>query len=104
MPQWDKVLAECRPPGTWAMYSASGQRCPNSIQMNFHPLLQGLGAQGQNTSEFGELDKDKELIKTESQDQAPSSAFLCCRHPGTFVTHIAQVASKQSYPLHKDLP
>lgn len=85
------------------MHAASGQRWPNSIQLNFHPPLQGLGAQGQNTGELGKLDKDKELIKTESQDQAPSSAFLCCRHPGAFVTHIAQVASKQGYPLQEDL-
>lgn len=52
--------------------AAGGQRCPNSIQLNFHPPLQGLGAQGQNTGELGELDKDKELIKTESKTRPPA--------------------------------
>lgn len=89
MPQWDKVLAE-HPPRRGLGYAASGQRCPNSIQLNFHLWKlpwRGLGAQGQNTGKLRELDRDKELIKTESKTRPlalPSCAAdtrgLCDTH------------------------
>lgn len=58
--------------------------------------LQGLGAQGQNTGELGEPDKDKELIKTESKIRPPALPPCAADTQGpALLAHATQVASKQ---------